>query len=163
MEKYIPENLERWKRPECFVAWSEHWAYSGECFVFLGRHRDSDLITETNFEVALLELGGESDTVRVIRENHWAVGWVEWIAIHESDAAALENADGIASALEEYPIIDDEAVSESEIDAASEYWEREPLAGRIQICRDALVSIFAARRDDLEERVFDELVEIVRS
>lgn len=33
----------------------------------------------------LRELGGESETVRVVRESHWAVGWVEWIAIHESD------------------------------------------------------------------------------
>jgi len=163
MQKYIPENLERWERPECFVAWSDHWAHSEECFVFLGRHRESDIITETNFEVALLELGGESETVEVIREGHWAVGWVEWIAIHESDRVALENADKMAAALADYPVLDDEAVSEAEINAASEYWERESLAGRIQICRDALVSIFAARRDDLEERVFDELVEIVRS
>jgi len=30
-------------------------------------------------------LGGESETVFVVSENHFLVGRVEWIAIHESD------------------------------------------------------------------------------
>ena len=57
------------------------------------RARDSDCLKQSNFAVMLRELGGESETVIVVRESHWAVGWVEWIAIHELDAAALQIAD----------------------------------------------------------------------
>ena len=38
-------------------------------------------------------LRGESETVIVVRESHWAVGWVEWIKIHELDTTALAIAD----------------------------------------------------------------------
>jgi len=158
---YTAENLERWTRPDDWAAWVDHWAYSSECFVFIGRHRDSDILTEANFRVALEALGGESDTVEIIREGHWAVGWVEWIAIHESDSKALRAADEIVAALEAYPVLDDMALSDAEAEAAAEYWQREPMRWRIDLCRDAGVSIFAARRDTLDDAMFGHLLESV--
>ena len=47
----------------------------------------------------LTALGGETDTVIVVRETHWAVGWVEWIAIHQDDEKALKIADDITGKL----------------------------------------------------------------
>ena len=47
------------------------------------------------------------------------------------------------------------AVSDAEFEAASEYWGNEPVSGRIELCRDAGVSIFAARSDALDPDVFD--------
>ena len=38
------------------------------------RNRDSDLLSESNFTVALRELGGEGDKVEVHRMGHWACG-----------------------------------------------------------------------------------------
>ena len=156
MNDYIPENLKRWTRPECFIKWADHWAYTSECFVFLGRHRGSDLLTEVNFRVALDALGGKSDTVQVIREGCSLVGWIEWIAIHESDPEALREADEIVEYLADAcPVLDDEALSDAEFEAAYEYWGNEPVSGRIELCRDAGVSIFAARSDALDPDVFD--------
>jgi len=144
--------LERWTRPDSFMAMDSGWQYSKAAFVFLGRHRDSDLLTESNFECALAALGGESDTVRVVREGHWAVGWVEWIAIHESDTKALNIADDILCALSDYPVLDESDFSEREWNAAQDCWESLPLSERLDLCRKADVSIYAARHNYIPEQ-----------
>ena len=84
---YEPKHLKRWTMPNSYfgAVWPNY-------YVFLGQHRDSDALTRSNFTCGLKALGGESETVEVVRESHWAVGWVEWIAIHQDDAAALVDA-----------------------------------------------------------------------
>lgn len=139
--------IERWTRPDNFAAWNDSWVYSDKCFVFLGRHRDSDVLTESNFECGLKAIGGESETVKIVRESHWAVGWVEWIAIHESDTVALEIADEIMCALSDYPVVDESDLSEREWEAAQEYWSDLDLSERVDLCRDAGLSVFSARSD----------------
>ena len=118
MERFEPEHLTRWMRPDHYAgaSWPEYFS-SG-----VGQHRDSDALERSNFISMLNALGGESDTVIVVREGHWAVGWVEWIAIHESDAAALKEADEIVAALADYPVISDDHFSETEIEEANEVW-----------------------------------------
>lgn len=115
---FTPSNLTRWTRPDSYAGaeWPEYYS-SG-----VGRSRDSDALERSNFECMLNALGGESDTVLVIHEGHWAVGWVEWIAIHETDAKALEIADGIKAALEDYPVIDEAHWSDLETEEANEVW-----------------------------------------
>lgn len=145
----ITENLKaikRWARPDHYAgaSWPEY-------FVFLGQHRDSDSVTRSNFEVGLRELGGESDTVFIVRERHWAVGWVEWIAVHESNEAAIEAADEMLCAIEDYPVLSDDHHSELEWNEVTDYWERMGIRERVDYCRDAGISIFAARRDYLPE------------
>jgi hypothetical protein len=93
-----------------------------EMYVFLRSSRDADALTRSNFESALREIGGETDTVQVIEENHWAVGWVSWIGIHESDVRALRTADAIAEALEDYPVVDEEDFARVEMEEADEVW-----------------------------------------
>jgi len=141
---YTPENLELWTLPD-YYAGNEWEGF----YVFLGRNRDSDLLTESNFEVALAELGGESDTVVVVREGHWAVGWVEWIAVHRSNTKALELADEMIGALADYPVLDDSDLSEREWNAAHDAWESMSVEDRMDLCRDAGVSIYAARHDHI--------------
>jgi hypothetical protein len=144
-------NLERWNRPDSFMAMDSGWQYSNAAFVFLGRHRDSDLLTESNFECGLKAIGGESDTVKVVRESHWAVGWVEWIAIHESDIKALECASDIIDSLSDYPVVNEGDFSEREWEAAQDMWCELSLPERVDLCRDADLSIFAARGDSIPQ------------
>jgi hypothetical protein len=144
-------NLERWTRPDSFMAMDSGWQYSKECFVFLGRHRDSDLLTESNFECGLAAIGGESDTVKVVRESHWAVGWVEWIAIHESDIKALECASDIMDSLSDYPVVNEDHWTELEWNAAQDMWAQLSLSERVDLCRDAGLSIYAARGDNIPQ------------
>lgn len=115
---YEPTHLKRWTMPECYFG--EVWpAYYGSgC----GQHRDSDALTRSNFTCMLKALGGESDTVQVVRESHWAVGWVEWIAIHQDDEKALRIADEIQAKLESYPVVNEDHFSSIEEEDANETW-----------------------------------------
>lgn len=154
-----------WVRPDSWAGKSWYgW------FVGLDQNRDSDTITRSNFEVflkALRELPeiyvddsendedwAETNSVFVVRESHWAVGWIEWVAIHPSNEAALKLADEMMCSLEDYPVLSDDHLSELESEEINDYWERESMHGRIRICREAGESIFAARRDYPTEKVF---------
>jgi hypothetical protein len=119
MTTYIPEHLKRWTRPDCYIGAEWPGYYHSPC----GQHRDSDALYRSNFQTMLKLLGGESETVRVIHEGHWAVGWVEWIAIHESDEKALRIADEAAKDLEDYPVLDEMHWSELEMEDANETWK----------------------------------------
>jgi hypothetical protein len=115
---YVPEHLERWKLPRYYFGqeWPEYYSAG------VGRSRDSGCLEESNFRSMLKRLGGESDTVQVVRESHWAVGWVEWIAIHESDEKSLRTADGLKAKLDGYPILDEFDCSELEWEEGSRIW-----------------------------------------
>lgn len=120
--------LKRWTRPSSYIG-AEWPSY----FVFLGRHRDSDALSRANFDAALKAIGGEQSRdsddgeevlplVLVVEESHWAVGWVQWIAIHESATDALAKAQAIVEKLDRYPVVDEELWSEYETDEANEVW-----------------------------------------
>lgn len=136
--------LKRWTHPEYYAG--EVWP---DYFVFLARHRESDTLAESNFACGLARLGGESETVLVVRERHWAVGWVEWIAIHESDAVRLRAADKMLEKIRDYPILDEDHFGELQFDEACRAWEGLSLAERVDLCREGRVSIFAARHASL--------------
>lgn len=113
-------------------------------YVGLGRTRNSGLLANSNFECFLTAVreasAGKtvndsanapryescdwSDTpaVYAVSEPHWACGWVEWIAIHESDDAALEKAEELMNGLENYPILDEEHHSNMEFEAEEAAW-----------------------------------------
>jgi hypothetical protein len=113
-----PKHLKRWTMPANYFGAVWPATYSAG----FGQSRDSDCLEQSNFAVALRALGGESETVTVVRESHWAVGWVEWIAIHQDNEKALEIADGLNAQLEDYPVLSDDDFSEREMEAANETW-----------------------------------------
>lgn len=130
--EYIPDCLKRWETPQYYMG--AEWP---EWYVFLVQHRDSNALERANFAAGLRAVGGESDTVYVIRASHWAVGWVEWIGIHESNTEALRVANDIARGLLDYPVVCDETFSEYEEDEALETWQYSyDVAERIQYIRD---------------------------
>lgn len=127
----------RWERPSNYVG-TDWNGYS----VIVSRNRDSDAIERVNFDAArklLSRWEGEEATpapaqaedetpalqVTIASANHWAVGWVESLLIHESapEEALIEAAEIIAS-LADYPCLDDEELSSLENEEAREAWER---------------------------------------
>ena len=112
--------LTKWTMPDHYfgATWPEYYQ-SG-----FGRSRDSDCLEQSNFATALAALGGESDTVLVIRESHWAVGWVEWIAIHQDDDAAIAIAETLNALREDYPVLDENDWSEREQEEANDVWKQ---------------------------------------
>jgi len=121
---YTPSLLKRWTRPQCYIG-AEWPSYFGSGF---GQSRDSDDLEASNFAVVQRELAklpkweGEAESRFVVRESHWAVGWVEWIAIHETDFAALELCDELKKASEDYPPLDEQDWSEREQESANTVW-----------------------------------------
>lgn len=115
---YEPKNLKLWTMPDCYFGevWPAYYSAG------LGQSRDSDALERSNFVCMLQALGGESETVIVVRESHWAVGWVEWIAIHQDDAKALELADEVQDQLESYPVVNEDHWSQLEDEEAQEVW-----------------------------------------
>lgn len=117
--------------------------------VLLGRNRDSDILTEVNFEVALEILGGESDTVQVHRFGHWACGWFELLLVHPSreiEAQAIEDD------IEHYPILDEDKYYLACEEARTEYWNECSISERVDMCRNAGISIFSARLNYCPDR-----------
>lgn len=114
----------------------------------VSRSRESGTLEKSNFEVALNRLGGESDDVEVHRFGHWGPGWFEIILVRPG-TEAQRIAEEIATALADYPVLDDDDLSRREYNAACDTWEGMDLDDRIRLCKDAGVSIFASRKDDL--------------
>lgn len=126
------QHIRRWTMPRDYAGeiWPDYYS-SG-----VGQSRDSDALERSNFAEMLCNLGGESETVTVVRESHWAVGWVEWIAIHSSDSRALEIADHNMARIASYPVLNEDAWSELEWNEAADYWESMSPRDKVRMAMD---------------------------
>lgn len=142
----MSRTLELWTVPDSWFGkpWHDH-------YVFMGRHRDSQILDSHNFMTALARIGGETENTHVVRESHWAVGWVEWIAIHKSDTEAVEKAQSVLDDLDTYPILDEDGYSAKQMEAVWDYWDSASTEERIELCKKDGVSIFAARHESMPE------------
>ena len=85
--------------------------------------RDSDALSRSNFEIALKELCGERDNIcEVHRFGHWGSGWFEIIIINPRAGKTLKKAKSIETALADYPVLDEDHFSETEMNEANEIW-----------------------------------------
>ena len=154
-ETYTPKHLNRWKLPPSYFGARWDGWYVAPCTT----HRDAGTLERSNWKCQLALIppavfdvpGADDDTPAspcVVTENHWAVGYVEWYAIHESDADSLRAADALAERLEGYPVVDEDHLCTEEEEEANEIWRNcFNLRERIALCAENGVSIFAARHD----------------
>lgn len=105
------KHVRKWKHPDNYIG--KDW--TGWLVAPCGRHRDSDSVERSNWE-SQIERIPESETVQIVRERHWAVGWVEWLAILPSDAAAVAAAERIGEELDGYPVLDDDRLARIEVE-----------------------------------------------
>ena len=115
MNESTLKHVQPWKHPSNYMG--KEW--TGWLVAPVGCSRDSDNVERSNWD-AQLERIPESETVQVVRERHWAVGWVEWLAIRPENAAAVAEAEKIGDEIEEYPILDEDRYSELEAQDAPE-------------------------------------------
>lgn len=90
----------------------------------VGRHRESALVDECNFDVALsrfLEVDPDGVDHDVIRFGHFAVGWIEELITRPGSRCA-ELAAEMRAALDTHPVLDDDALSERECELESDNW-----------------------------------------
>lgn len=100
-----------------FLPDRQHWLVAP-----VAQTRDSGPLDESNFAAFLEGLGGESETVEVHRFGHWGPGWYEIILIDPADTTKVKAAEDMEAALEDYPVLDEEDMSDREHEAAQESW-----------------------------------------
>ena len=149
------KQLPKWTRPAAYAGRDWH----GWLVAPVSRHRDSDILTRSNWTVctdrldAIMEsdaqlsndwtdpyTGEECGPYHIVRERCSLVGWVEWVAIHPDAAALIQYALEVTEALEAYPVLDDDQFSESEYAAAFE--------------------AFGGEADDFRERLTERLPDV---
>lgn len=154
--------LKPWTLPPSY-----HGASWGGWLVFLARNRDSNILEDLNFEVAFDAVRDETTAKegehrpQIVRESHWACGWVEWIAIHSSDAGAIAEAEKLAARLDTYPVLDETELSNRECEAAYKGWAEASIRDRIHALKRCygygkertigLATLLQARRDTLPD------------
>jgi|SRR5208283_5339985 len=166
---YTPKHLKLWQHPDSYMGatWYEY-------YVVVGQHRDSDVVTRSNFRVAKAELEAieakypewdnptDHDTAMLVNpyESHWAVGHVEWLGVHkDSPPELIMAADDLLAQIERYPALSGEDWTELEYTETMEYWDSLSLSSKVDYCRDCDVSIFAARRNSgLPDRLWESLI-----
>lgn len=153
-------HLKRWSRPSSYMGaeWPDYFSAG------VGQSRDSKPLERANFEAMRIALGDikephdwphEFPCWRAVRESHWAVGWVEWLAIHESAIAHLERANSIMESFEDYPVIDENLFSECETTEANEVW-------RDCYCVKERCDYIRKHKSQFEFRDFQDLIGCVR-
>ena len=127
------------------------------------QNRDSGTVTRSNFISALELLGGECDTVKVHRFGHWACGYWEIIAV-KKDTKQFKIAEKIEKDLMNYPVVNEEHLSELEWNEAHDYWVSLSIQEKMEYCKKHNISIFSARYDYLpindNGSLFDDLRQI---
>jgi hypothetical protein len=132
-----------WKRPNDWFG-----EYHNDWYVFLQRNRDSDILEQSNFEVAWGKLDkNTSMPPGIVREAHWLCGWVDWIKIHVDDKKNIAIANKIMDDLESHPVLDYDDYNERTWEYVSNYWGESCLVERIDICKSCGESIFFARHE----------------
>lgn len=118
MEKYKDHQPTCFDRKGAFIPERHEWY-----LVPVSRTRGSGPLSESNFHVALEILGGErQNIVEVHRFGHWGPGWYEVIIVNAQAGKTFKKAESIESALDNYPVLDDEDFSHRETDEANEIW-----------------------------------------
>lgn len=90
--------------------------------ITFSKHRDSDVLERTNFEVISTDLQKHfPEDTDIERFSHWAVGWIEYLVVRMLDKQGEVTPAGVAAvdwqaALANYPVADDEAFSAAEME-----------------------------------------------
>lgn len=91
-----------------------------EYYLLYSHHRDSDIINESNYQTLkkiFIDLPGVIER----SANHWAVGWVEYLLIHEKEHDTLVKGEYYLGQLKDYPILDEDDFSNRDYDLVCQY------------------------------------------
>lgn len=167
-------NLQKtaWETPRHYFGFSPIGDYC-----VMTRHRDSDALTRSNWAEACKLLGavayddGREGFATRPAVYHWRagcsmVGWIEYLMVRtDAPADILERADNMLGELAQYPVLNDDALSELEYEEASAFWESLDVRERARMIAETEcgASIFAARRAELPRDDSGALFELLRA
>lgn len=107
-----------WHDFESFC-WFERPDDADEFCVYHLNHRDSGLLDQSNANAIRKALEAFEDDVRFETFSHWAVGWIDAVAVRV-ETRAYRTLCEIIDRLSEYPILDETEYSEREYEATLE-------------------------------------------
>ena len=111
------ENLKQWTRPRNYMGATWEGYYSAG----VGQSRDSEALERANFQ-AMCNALEDCEGWEVVSENHWACGWVEWVAIEPNAHDALRIANNLMARYADYPILDEDMLSRLEDEDCAQTW-----------------------------------------
>ena len=128
--------------------WSSAENYMGEdfsdYFIVTSFTRDSNVIEVANFIAIasyLMDIENESERGwKIARFGHWACGYLYCMLVHK-DSPLLSLCEEIALSLREYPIFDDDVLSECESLIEEELSEIEDTETRMKMLIEAPASL----------------------
>lgn len=87
-------------------------------------NRDSGTLDRVNFECCKdsLQRAFGSDVAQVIRFGHFACGWIDYLVVQRGHEEAAKAVAALKERLEDYPVLDDDALAEAEDEEARESW-----------------------------------------
>lgn len=94
-------------------------------------NRDSGLIEKSNFETyikGLTDIEPEGDHWQIHRFGHWACGWFEIVILNPVDSLVLDQALQDHLSLTDYPILNEDHLSNMELDSYHEWVENTGLS-----------------------------------
>lgn len=158
----VPSNMvnyRNWERKQTDFCEHIDTKYLDDWFILpFTRKRDSCAYENSNFRSALKKLGGEQEgKVEVHRFNHWACGWYEMILVNNTEFDVLKAACKVCEAFDDYPVVDEDDLSELEIEEADVVWrECYNRKERVKYMREN------PEECNLDDRNFNELLRIAR-
>lgn len=131
--------LKLYERPDHFMDSAQF--DRREYYVAAGQHRDSNLLERHNFEEfveAMKEHQQEESEAgwMIIRDRHWAVGWVEGLYIHKNAIVLCDVAEELLHDLSQYPILNDSMYSYKVHDEMYQQWSMMPYRERMALLKE---------------------------
>jgi len=166
----------KWEHPKDYFGFSPDGDY-----LIASKHRESSILEKSNYEVAdkilrdavrneSIEYNGNEkdgqgyivrpDWVYDWRAGHSMIGWIDYLMVRkDAPESILIAAAEIVCSLSDYPVLSDDDYSAMRYQAVEDYWEDAVLPERIDICKDAKESIFAARDKYPRRSILDSLLD----
>ena len=104
------------RNPSGFDSWNNYMGEtpSQELYMVLGRNRDSDLRTNSNWDCAIQMFKDAELDYDITCVNHWACGWVEYLSVDINNKKAFKMGEEIEASLADYPVLNEEHLCERE-------------------------------------------------
>lgn len=108
--------IDRLGRPSAFDSWEN---YMGErpnpnLYCVLVRNRDSDLLTNSNWDCAIQMFKDAELDYEITNVGHWLCGWIEYLSVDINDKEAFKMGEEIEASLSDYPVLNEEDYCERE-------------------------------------------------
>jgi hypothetical protein len=112
--------MEKWTYADNYIG-KDYSSY----YIIYGHHRDSDIFQESNYQSIKAYLEDNNVPYIDCSFNHWLVGWIEQLLIHENDYIDenKDHIDHIEKSLLDYPIFDDDDYQMREDNEIIESWD----------------------------------------